>query len=47
VADHLSITPDEPESTYTLDGDMYTSKGPLTVQVGPVLDVVKPSTWKA
>ena len=46
VADRISIEPDEPESTYTLDGDLYTHKGPLTVQVGPRLDIVKPSTWK-
>ena len=47
VADHISIDPDVPESTYTLDGDMYTSHGALTVEVGPGLDIVKPSTWKA
>jgi diacylglycerol kinase (ATP) len=42
VAKHLSIEPEEEESTYTLDGDLYTAKGPLTVQVGPALDIVKP-----
>jgi diacylglycerol kinase (ATP) len=42
VAEHLLIEPEEAESTYTLDGDLYTSKGPLTVQVGPALQIVKP-----
>ena len=42
VAKHLSIEPEEAESTYTLDGDLYTSKGPLTVEVGPALQMVKP-----
>lgn len=46
VADRIAIAPDAPESAYTLDGDMYTGKGALTVQVGPALDIVKPSTWK-
>lgn len=47
VADRLSIAPDAPETAYTLDGDLYTTRGTLTVQVGPVLDIVKPSSWKA
>jgi diacylglycerol kinase (ATP) len=46
VATQLTIAPDAPESTYTLDGDLYTHQGPLTVQVGPVLNVIKPSGWK-
>jgi diacylglycerol kinase family enzyme len=46
VANHVSIAPDAPESTYTLDGDLYTHQGPLTVQIGPALAIVKPSTWK-
>jgi hypothetical protein len=35
VATRLSIEPEEPESAYTLDGDLYVSHGPLTVEVGP------------
>jgi diacylglycerol kinase family enzyme len=42
VAKQLAIEPAEAESTYTLDGDLYTSKGPVTVRVGPVLQIVKP-----
>jgi diacylglycerol kinase family enzyme len=42
VATQLSIEPEEAESTYTLDGDLYVSHGPLTVEVGPTLTIVKP-----
>jgi diacylglycerol kinase family enzyme len=42
VAKQLAIEPMEAESTYTLDGDLYTSKGPVTVEVGPALHIVKP-----
>jgi diacylglycerol kinase family enzyme len=42
VATRLSIEPEEPESAYTLDGDLYMSQGPLTVEVGPALEIVKP-----
>jgi diacylglycerol kinase (ATP) len=42
IAKHLAIEPVEAESTYTLDGDLYTSKGPLTVELGPSLQIVKP-----
>ena len=42
VATRLSIEPEELESAYTLDGDLYTSRKPLTVEVGPALEIVKP-----
>ena len=42
VATRLSIEPEDRESAYTLDGDLYSSHGPLTVQVGPTLEIVKP-----
>lgn len=42
VAKHLCIEPEAPEHTYTLDGDLYTDRGPLTVQVGPLLRLIKP-----
>ena len=42
VASRLSIEPEDKESAYTLDGDLYTSHGPLTVEVGPTLEIVKP-----
>jgi hypothetical protein len=42
VAGHIAIEPEDPEFTYTLDGDLYTKAGRLTVQVGPALQIVKP-----
>jgi diacylglycerol kinase family enzyme len=42
VAKQLAIEPLEAESAYTLDGDLYTSKCTVTVQVGPALQIVKP-----
>ncbi len=42
VATRLSIEPEEPESAYTLDGDLYVGHGPLTVDLGPTLAIVKP-----
>jgi diacylglycerol kinase family enzyme len=43
VATRLSIEPEDQRSAYTLDGDLYVSEGPLTVEVGPALAIVKPS----
>jgi diacylglycerol kinase (ATP) len=42
VADRLCIEPDAPETPYTLDGDLYSARGPITVEVGPALEIVKP-----
>lgn len=42
VATKLLIEPEDKESAYTLDGDLYVSHGPLTVEVGPTLAIVKP-----
>ena len=42
VANRISIEPEDRESAYTLDGDLYVSHGPLTVEVGPTLEIVKP-----
>lgn len=42
VANRLDIEPKAPETTYTLDGDLYRSRGPFSVQVGPPLEIVKP-----
>ncbi len=42
VATRLSIDPEDRESAYTLDGDLYASLGHLTVELGPVLEIVKP-----
>ncbi len=46
VATRLSIEPEEPESAYTLDGDLYVGRGPLTVEVGPALAIVKPENCR-
>jgi diacylglycerol kinase family enzyme len=42
VANRLFIEPENQEMTYTLDGDLYVSQGPLTVEIGPALEIVKP-----
>jgi diacylglycerol kinase family enzyme len=42
VATRMVVEPVAAESTYTLDGDLYTAPGPLVVEVGPPLDIVKP-----
>jgi diacylglycerol kinase family enzyme len=42
VATRLAIEPEDQESAYTLDGDLYMGRGPLTVEVGPALEIVKP-----
>jgi diacylglycerol kinase (ATP) len=42
VATRMVIEPAAQESTYTLDGDLYTAQGPLVVEVGPAIEIVKP-----
>ena len=42
VATRMVIEPVAAESTYTLDGDLYVAHGPFAVEVGPVLEIVKP-----
>lgn len=42
VADRVIIEPEAPKTTYTLDGDLYVGHGPLTVELGPTLRIVKP-----
>jgi diacylglycerol kinase (ATP) len=42
VATQLYIQPEDAESTYTLDGDLYVARGPFTVELGPALEIVKP-----
>lgn len=44
VATRLSIEPEDRESAYTLDGDLYVGHGLLTVEVGPTLEIVKPGS---
>jgi diacylglycerol kinase (ATP) len=42
IATRLVIEPEEKESRYTLDGDLYTGRSPITVEIGPELEIVKP-----
>ena len=42
VASRVVLTPEDAESTYTLDGDLYVARGPLAVELGPVVEIVKP-----
>ncbi len=42
VADRLVIEPEAPETLYTLDGDLYSAQGTVTVEVGPALEIVRP-----
>jgi len=42
VASSLLIEPEEAETTYTLDGDVHVAQGPLGVELGPELEIVKP-----
>ena len=42
VATRLLIEPEDAESTYTLDGDLYVARGPFAVEMGPALEIVKP-----
>jgi diacylglycerol kinase (ATP) len=47
VARRLDIEPLTEETTYTLDGDLYVARGPFAVEVGPVLEIVKPKSAQA
>jgi diacylglycerol kinase family enzyme len=42
VATRLVIEPDEPETQYTVDGDLYHAHGNLSVELGPALCFVRP-----
>jgi len=44
VATRLVIEPEEPETLYTVDGDLYRARGSLTVELGPVLSFVRPGS---
>jgi diacylglycerol kinase (ATP) len=41
VATKLVIEPEEPEISYTIDGDLYRASGPLEIGLGPMLRFVK------
>jgi diacylglycerol kinase family enzyme len=42
VASSLVVEPEAAESPYTIDGDLYTARGRLTVELGPPLAFVRP-----
>ena len=42
VANRVVLEPEDMETTYTLDGDLYQAQGPLAVELGPALEIVKP-----
>jgi diacylglycerol kinase (ATP) len=42
VATRLVIEPDEPETLYTVDGDLYQTRGNLSVELGPAVSFVRP-----
>jgi hypothetical protein len=42
VASRVVLEPEDAETTYTLDGDLYVGRGPLAVELGPPLEIVKP-----
>jgi diacylglycerol kinase family enzyme len=46
VADRLVIEPEDQQTAYTLDGDLYASHGSLTVEVGPALEIVRPGNGR-
>jgi diacylglycerol kinase family enzyme len=39
VSDHVTITSDS-SITYTIDGDMHTSDGPVTLEAGPRVEII-------
>ena len=42
VATRLVIEPEEAETLYTVDGDLYRARGNLSVELGPALSFVRP-----
>jgi diacylglycerol kinase family enzyme len=42
LATRLVIEPDEPETLYTVDGDLYRARGNLSVELGPALSFIRP-----
>ena len=42
VASSLLVEPEEAETSYTLDGDLYVARGPFRVELGPPLTIIKP-----
>jgi hypothetical protein len=46
IASRLEIEPEAAESAYTLDGDLYSRRGPVSVELGPSLHIIRPGTTK-
>ncbi len=42
VASRLLIEPDEAQTTYTIDGDLYPARGAIEIAMGPELTFVRP-----
>ncbi len=42
VASRMLIQPETAGCAYTIDGDLYRTDGPISVEVGPALDFVRP-----
>ncbi len=42
VASRMTIAPEAGGCAYTIDGDLYRTDGPISVEVGPPLDFVRP-----
>lgn len=42
IASRVLIEPEAPVTLYTLDGDLYSARGPFTVELGPTLEIVRP-----
>jgi hypothetical protein len=38
----MVIEADAPETLYTVDGDLYRTRGNLTIELGPELSFVRP-----
>lgn len=44
IASQVRIEPFETEGIFTMDGDLYPSQGPISIQLGPMLRILKPNS---
>jgi diacylglycerol kinase family enzyme len=44
IASQVRIEPYDAEGLFTMDGDLYPSQGPVTIQLGPMLRILKPES---
>jgi diacylglycerol kinase (ATP) len=47
VASRMIIQPNQAETSYTIDGDLYKARGPISIELGPELRFVKPRSSSA